>query len=315
MSETDVIIAIHGLTKRFGGLTAVDSLSLTIRRGEIFGLLGPNGAGKTTTINMLCGLQRPSSGSFELRPDPASKPGGAELAIGLCPQAIVVWETLTCLEQLVFLAEMYDVRSSVAKKRALALLEAMGLMEKKDRLAKTLSGGMQRRLNIILALVHEPAIVVLDEPQAGLDPQSRVLVRDYIRSRKSDTTVILTTHDMEEADKLSDRVAIMDRGKLLVLDTPRALKQAGGQEELLELALGEEAAGRAAGLVGRLSGGGMTVTRKDGLLLIAVEDALGGMERVVRAAREEGMEIEDLRIRRRTLEDVFIGLTGRGLRE
>jgi ABC-2 type transport system ATP-binding protein len=310
-SETDAIVRLEGLTRRYGDLVAVDDLSLEIRRGEILGLLGPNGAGKTTTINMLCGLLKPTSGNivFDMEVEgEARRP-----AIGLCPQDLMLWETLTCLEQLVFMAEMYDVPRRRARRRALELLEVMGLDEKRNKLAKTLSGGMQRRLNIILALVHEPAIVVLDEPQAGLDPQSRVLVRDYIRSLKNYTTVVLTTHDMEEADKLSDRVAVVDRGRLLVLDTPANLKRSLGREEVLEVELAET--GRVEALAEGLAADGSAVARKDGILSIATDDIIGGIRRVMDLAGAAGIEIEDLRVRRRSLEDVFMALTGRGLRE
>ena len=230
------IVTISGLCRRYGKLLAVDDLSLSIRRGEIFGLLGPNGAGKTTTINMLCGLLEPSAGSIAIAASP--RWGDPRRAIGYCPQDIMVWETLTCMEQLVLMGRMYKLPGPKAKARAAFLLEAMGLEEKRNRLAKTLSGGMRRRLSIILALVHEPELVVLDEPQAGLDPQSRVLVRDFIRSLGRDRTVILTTHDMEEADRLSDRVAIMDAGKILVVDTPEGLRRAAGIEEVVEVRRG-----------------------------------------------------------------------------
>jgi ABC-2 type transport system ATP-binding protein len=227
----------------------------------------------------------------------------------------MVWETLTCFEQLVFIGKMYDLRPARARARAASLLEAMGLSDKSHKLAKTLSGGMRRRLNIILALVHEPELVVLDEPQAGLDPQGRVLVRDFIRSLRSACTVILTTHDMEEADRLSDRVAIMDAGRILVLDSPRTLTRKVGLGEVLEILLSEKGSAEEAALVSRLAAGGLSVTRNDGLLLVTTEDSLGAIEAVMRLAKEEGVDLEDIRIRKRSLEDLFIELTGRRLRE
>jgi ABC-2 type transport system ATP-binding protein len=182
-------------------------------------LLGPNGAGRSTTIKMLCGLIKADAGSITFVGVTMSS--GYKLIkrlIGLCPQEIVIWELLTCLEQLKFVGMSYGLSSKEAAGKAESLLEALGLTEKRKELAKTLSGGMQRSLNIALALVHDPELVILDEPQAGLDPQSRILVRSFIRELAKKKTVILTTHDMDEADRLSDRIGIMDRGRILLTD-------------------------------------------------------------------------------------------------
>ena len=311
--DEEVVLEARGLTKRFGALIAVDNLSFAVRRGEIFALLGPNGAGKTTTINMICGLIAPSSGSLDFAQ--ASGARESRPSIGLCPQDIVVWDTLTCHEQLVFIARMHDVATSIAKRRAEELLEALGLTDRRDKLAKTLSGGMRRRLNIALGLVYDPAILVLDEPQAGLDPQSRVLVRDYVRALKRDRTIILTTHDMEEADKLADRVAIIDRGRLLVLDTPEGLKKDDGSQEIIELSLEGAEASPVEELANGLSARNLALTHSSGQFIVATRDLVAGIVAVTECAAAAGVVIEDLRIRRRSLEDVFMSLTGRGLRE
>jgi ABC-2 type transport system ATP-binding protein len=221
------VLHVADLTKRFGDIVAVDHLSLDVRRGEVLGFLGPNGAGKTTTLKMLCGLLPADSGRIELDGRPvAAGSTRTSKTIGVSPQAISIWEMLTCREQLVFMGRMYDLPRRAASKRADELLAAFRLTEKAGRLGRTLSGGMQRRLNIALALVHEPEVLFLDEPQAGLDPQSRVLVREYIRSLAGRTTIVITTHDMEEAEKLSDRVCIVDRGRVLALDTVAGVKGA-----------------------------------------------------------------------------------------
>ncbi len=313
MTETADIVRVEALSRRFGTVTAVDGISVSIRRGEVFALLGPNGAGKTTTINMLCGLLKPDSGTITI----TTRQGlpGAGRSVGLCPQSIMVWDTLTCMEQLVFMARMYDLPGTRARLRAGQLLEVLGLAEKRNRLARTLSGGMQRRLNLALALVHEPELLVLDEPQAGLDPQSRVLVRDYLRSIRNEVTILLTTHDMEEADKLSDRVAIMDQGRILVVDTPGRLKELGGAGGLLELSLPTDAGERGQTLVERLQGEGLEVAREAGKLVIAAREGDSTFMRVLALARELSLDVEELRVRKRSLEDVFIDLTGRGLRE
>jgi ABC-2 type transport system ATP-binding protein len=224
---------------------------------------------------------------------------------------------LTCLEQLEFVGEMYGMRRKVARQRGLELLEIMGLIEKRNRLASTLSGGMGRRLNIILALVHDPDILVLDEPEAGLDPQSRVLVREYIREWASqrDRTVLLTTHNMDEADRMAQRVAIVDHGELLVLDTPEALKRQVGEGDVLEIDLdgdqslppekGMEAISR---LVDEITLVGHTlVVRAKGIV-----DMLSSITEILRA---DGFQPGEIRLRENTLEDVFIALTGRRLRE
>jgi ABC-2 type transport system ATP-binding protein len=221
------VLHVADLTKRYGDVVAVDHLSLDVRRGEVLGFLGPNGAGKTTTLKMLCGLLPADSGLIELDGRPvAAGATRASRTIGVSPQAISIWEMLTCREQLVFMGRMYDLHRRAARAKADELLAAFGLAEKADRLGRTLSGGMQRRLNIALALVHEPEVLFLDEPQAGLDPQSRVLVREYIRSLAGRTTIVITTHDMEEAEKLSDRVCIIDRGRVLALGTVEGVKGA-----------------------------------------------------------------------------------------
>ncbi|MBC8496501.1 MAG: ABC transporter ATP-binding protein [Chloroflexi bacterium] len=232
----EVVLQAHGLTKRYGTLTAVDDLTLDVHQGEVFGLLGPNGAGKTTSISMICGLLEPDSGDVSIHGMPVH--GGkfdAHTRVGMCPQETILWEKLTCIEQLEFIGEMYAVPRIVARQRGEELLELLGLSEKREKLSATLSGGMKRRLNLALALVHDPEILVLDEPEAGLDPQSRVLVREYIRSLAQQKTIILTTHNMDEAERMADRVAIIDHGKLLVVDTPEKLKRNIGKGAVLEL--------------------------------------------------------------------------------
>jgi ABC-2 type transport system ATP-binding protein len=223
------VLQARSLTKRYGELTAVDNLSLEVNEGEVFGLLGPNGAGKTTSINMICGLLKPDAGQVTIRGKVITNGDATTRArVGVCPQNIVLWGQLTCLEQMQFIGQMYGMRGKAARARGEKLLEELDLIEKKDKLARTLSGGMQRRLNLAMALVHDPEILVLDEPEAGLDPQSRVMVRDYVKSLARQKTIILTTHNMDEAERMADRVAIIDHGKLLTVDTPEALKNTVG---------------------------------------------------------------------------------------
>ena len=312
----NIVLQAEGLTKRYGELVAVDDLSLDIYEGEVLGFLGPNGAGKTTSISMMCGLLKPDAGRVLVHGQPIA--GGASdvrTRVGICPQEIVLWSHLTCIEQLQFIGEMYGVDGREARRRSERLLEDLGLVEKRNQQARTLSGGLQRRLNLALALIHDPDIVALDEPEAGLDPQSRVAVRGYIKRLAQGKTVILTTHNMDEADRLADRVAIIDHGELLVLDTPRALKRSIGEGDVLEIALlGDEtscaqALGALAGLDGRAA-----ISAADGALHVRAPSVVDLLPPIVDNLRAAGVPFGELRLRENTLEDVFIHLTGRRLR-
>jgi ABC-2 type transport system ATP-binding protein len=184
---SEVVLKAQGLSKRYGDLLAVDDLSIEVQRGEVFGFLGPNGAGKTTSINMICGLLEPDSGTVSIDGDAIrGRDEALRTRLGVCPQDIVVWQRLTCREQLEFMGEMYALPRQTAIARSRQLLADLDLIEKQDIQARALSGGMQRRLNLALALVHDPQIVILDEPGAGLDPQSRVKVRQYIHALEDD---------------------------------------------------------------------------------------------------------------------------------
>jgi ABC-2 type transport system ATP-binding protein len=303
-SDRSVVLRVSDLAKSFGDVRAVDGLSLEVRRGEIFGFLGPNGAGKTTTIRLMCGLLRPDGGTVAV-----------EGSIGLSPQSIMIWETLTPFEQLEFIGRMHDLDGRTAVRRAGALLEAFGLVEKRNKLARTLSGGMQRRLNIALALVHEPHVLFLDEPQAGLDPQSRVLVRDYIRALPPKTTVVLTTHDMEEAEKLSDRICIIDRGKVLVQDTVANIKTTVGSGDIIEIEAGAEDPGTVLSILRDLGAESGAVNVLGRLVTAVSPSASGLLAGFLRAVQDRGLRPDHARVRQITLEDVFLKLTGRGLRE
>jgi ABC-2 type transport system ATP-binding protein len=301
------ILKADSLVKRYGDVLAVNDISFEIYRGEIFGFLGPNGAGKTTTIRMMSGLLKPDSGSVTIDSRDSRK------SIGICPQHIVIWENLTCLEQIDYMGRMYDLSSDEAVKRGKTLLEALGLHGIKDRLARKLSGGMQRRLNIALALIHSPEIVFLDEPQAGLDPQSRILVRDYIRSIKNTTTVVLTTHDMEEAEKLSDRICIIDKGKLLVAGTANEIIRTGGYEDLVEADVAGDIRNELIPfldpeLISGISISGSRISFNN-------KNPLAAIENILKTVREHNLKVNSLQLRRKSLEDIFISLTGRSIRE
>jgi len=316
-SMANIVLQANGLTKRYGSLTAVNGLTLDIYEDEIFGLLGPNGAGKTTAINMICGLLKPDAGHVTVLGKPI-RGGDANVRarVGVCPQDIVLWKQLTCLEQLQFIGQMYGVLGQDARRRGERLLEELDLSEKRDKQARTLSGGMQRRLNLAMALVHDPEILVLDEPEAGLDPQSRVKVREFLQSLARKKTVILTTHNMDEADRVADRVAIIDHGELLVLNTPEELKKSVGQGDVLEVniegqSVDENEVRRALDFLDNRA----RIDVLPEMLAIHVLNVVGIVSEVLDALEGIGIKPGEVRLRANTLEDVFIQLTGRKLRE
>ena len=306
----ETMIKISNLQKRFGEFTAVDGLSFEIFKNEIFGLLGPNGAGKTTTISMICGLLPSSGGSitFDNAKDQKS-------LIGYCPQENIFYPKLSCFEQLLFIGQMYGLSSKEVKKRANELLDLLGLKDKSHVRASKLSGGMKRRLNICLALIHNPEILIRDEPEAGLDPQSRILVRDFVKAFGKEKTIILTTHNMDEADRLADRIAIIDNGKLLLLDTPQNLKKTVGEGDILEIVLdngNKSAINQFAEKVAMLS---MNVKISADSVLIKHHNIIEHLSAIKSIAETNELTISEIKLRENTLEDVFIHLTGRNLRQ
>ena len=227
-------IIVENLTKEFEDIKAVDALSLSVSKGELFGLLGPNGAGKTTTINVLCGLLKPTSGSVTVGGyNVLKEPEKVKTLIGVCPQDTAVFPYLTGRENMEFFANLHVLPKENLKKNVLTLLEKMGLQEDADRRVEKYSGGMRRRVNLAMALVHNPEIAFLDEPTVAMDPQSRRAVWDFIKElKKEGKTIILTTHYMEEAEELCDRVGIIDYGRLIALDSPAQLKEKYNAKDL-----------------------------------------------------------------------------------
>ncbi|MFP4507801.1 MAG: ABC transporter ATP-binding protein [Candidatus Acetothermia bacterium] len=314
MTEEEYLLETENLTKEFGDLIAVKDLNLSIKREEIFGFLGPNGAGKTTAIRMLVGLLEPTKGSVKFF---GKEMFDSQEGLGICPQDLVIWGELTCEENLWFMGKMYDVSESILEDRVTGLLRRLNLYEKRNSLASSLSGGMKRKLNMGMGLVHDPEVVVLDEPSAGLDPQSRFSLWEYIEELRAEkgSTIILTTHLMEEADRLSDRVGIMDHGEMLVVDEPENLKRSVGEGDSISVEL-RDSSRNAEGLE-TLKGMEGTIEARQVEKKLVVR-ALDGVSRVPDYAdnlKEEGFEISDISVRRtNTLEDVFIHLTGRELK-
>ena len=311
----DYMIEAQDLTKSYNSLMAVDGLNIAIKKGEVFGFLGPNGAGKTTSIKMMVGLLKPSSGRVIV--DGTDVDRIERGIIGICPQELVLWDNLTCRENLELMGDMYEVPKNVLNQRVQKLLDDLFLTDKANTLVSQLSGGMKRRLNLALAVIHEPEVVVLDEPSEGLDPQSRRVLWNYIRAMRDEEgkTVILTTHLMDEADKLSDRIAIVDHGKLLRLDTPENLKREIGEGDVVDMKLSDPS--RNQELINRLKNLDevLSVVEVDGRIKLRALNAVGKLQRAMAMVEELGIRVEDISVHQNTLEDVFIELTGTGLRE
>ena len=309
-------LEVKDLVRVYGNLTAVDHLTLQVREGEVFGFLGPNGAGKTTSIRMMCGLLKPTSGEVYIHGQPMFASPGRTLQtrVGICPQENILWSKLTCFEQLVFSARMYSIPRSLARSRADHLLQVMGLWPKRNKLAGTLSGGLKRRMNVIMAMMHDPDILVFDEPEAGLDPQSRVLVRDFISETALKKTVIVTTHNMDEAERIARRVAIIDSGKLLQLDTPDNLKRSIGRGDVMELKFQAAAASQMKRSEAALKELSYSVVWEGDQMEIRAMNLVSGIHRIYTILEQANLTVQEMRIRENTLEDVFIHLTGKSLR-
>jgi ABC-2 type transport system ATP-binding protein len=305
----------ENLTKTIGNLLVVDNLNLEIRRREVFGFLGPNGAGKTTSIKMMIGLVKPTSGRVFF--DGAKSGSAVKRRIGVCPQDLAMWDVLTCRENLTFMGDMYGIPPSLLEARVNKLLDLFSLTERADQTAAALSGGVKRRLNIALALVHDPEIVFLDEPSAGLDPQARLLLWEVIRSLRDEEekTIVLTTHAMEEADALSDRIAIIDHGKLLCIDTPEGLKQTLGKGDIVELQLVDPRMNEKVLALMKSLREIEEAYQLKGKIALRALDATSKLPTIIHSIERAGGGVSDISVRRNSLEDVFVSLTGRALRE
>lgn len=311
-ATAEPIIRVRGLVKRYGAVTAVAGIDLSVEPGEVFGLLGPNGAGKTTTIEMLEGLRPPDAGSIEVAGiDVVRHPERIKRRIGVQLQKTALFEELTVRELLGLFAALYGTDASRA--RIARLLERVALTEKAHARVSTLSGGQQQRLSLALALVNDPEIVFLDEPTTGLDPAARRNLWDIVRSLQEEgRTVILTTHYMEEAEALCDRVAIMDEGRILACDSPRALIAQLGPAVTIRVAL---VAVTPEELVPQELPCVTTAAVVDGELELHTQEPEATLTALLQRVRQAGGQIGRLTVTAATLEDVFLHYTGRRLRE
>ncbi len=323
LKETnDIAFQVIDLKKYFSDVKAIDGISFEVHKGECFGFLGPNGAGKTTTINILsCYLPQTGGqalvGGYDVIKDHIK----VKKLIGIVPQENIFYEELSVYENVIFFGKMYNIDKNQLKNRANELIEKVGLQEKRKTRAEKLSGGMKRRLNLIIGLVHDPDILFLDEPTAGLDPQTRRLIWDYLFELKArHKTIFLTTHYMDEADVLSDRLAIIDHGKIIAEGTPEHLKETIGKGDLLNfkidgpmnILLSEiEKIKEFDYIIDAYHLDDEMITR------INAMDGLGKIGEIINHFTKEGKDLHilDVEVQRNSLENVFLALTGRSLRE
>jgi ABC-2 type transport system ATP-binding protein len=315
--DPDEVIRTEQLTKLYpGNVLAVDHLDLSVKRGEIFGLLGPNGAGKTTTAGMLTTRVIPTSGgAFVAGIDVVAHPAVAKQVIGVVPQTNTLDRALNVYENLYYHGRLFGMNAKTAKAAANQMLEKFRLADRAKAPVLAMSGGMAQRLMVARAIMHRPSILFLDEPTAGLDPQSRIALWEILNELHTEgQTILLTTHYMEEADQLCDRLAIIDHGRLLALDTPARLKQSVGADTIVTVtADGDlDALGR---LLQDKIDGVSRFDRVDNTVRLHVNGSHGVLPAVVNTAEAGGFTVTDLSIAEPTLEAVFINLTGKDLRE
>jgi len=315
---TEYAIELNNLTKKFGDFTAVDDLSLTVKEGEIFGFLGPNGAGKSTTIRMLCTLAQPTSGSakvagYDLIKDSAR----VRENIGLVAEKMIMYDRLTAAENLRFFGKLYEIPKQKLEERIDELLELVDMQEWKNTQISKFSTGMKQRINVIRALLPEPKIVFMDEPTLGLDPQTTFSIRDITREiNDSGVTVILTTHAMVEAEALSDRVAIIDHGKVAALDTPQKLKNMIKNSDTT--VFGTKITNLTSDLIGKINSLDVVtaVSQQDDYNLKISAKGDDALNQIIDAVRHEGGNIASItNSNESTLEDVFLAVTGKEMRD
>jgi ABC-2 type transport system ATP-binding protein len=311
------IVEVKNLVKTFGDVKAVNGVSFTIIEDEIFSLLGPNGAGKTTTISILSCLIQPTSGDATVCGHSVTKDAMAvKRVIGVVPQEIALYNNLSARENLAFWGRMYGIEGSALKKRVDEVLELIGLKDRAKGRVGTFSGGMKRRVNIGVGLLHQPKIIYMDEPTVGIDPQSRRNILDAVKElNRQGMTVLYTTHYMEEAAELSNRVGIIDHGQLIALGTQKELTEMVGEHETLRLHLADDQnAAALADALRSLPGiiQSSTTDHEVALIVPAAEEALAP---VITRANELGSKIRSVDIQEPNLETVFLHLTGRALRD
>ncbi|MBN2030970.1 ATP-binding cassette domain-containing protein [bacterium] len=307
-------IQVEKLTKKYNELIAVDAVSFTIEKGEIFGLLGPNGAGKTTIISMLSTLLKPTSGTASVNQfSILENQDAVRKSIGIVFQDQSLDEELTAYENMDFHGRLYRIPKDNRHNKIIELLKLVGLTERKDGFVKTFSGGMRRRLEMARGLLHEPKVMFLDEPTLGLDPQTRNHLWQYIEklNKEKEITIILTTHYMDEADRLCSKVAIIDKGKIIAMDTPEKLKEEIGADVVTIASSDIDELQSKLELLSWVK----RIEKHDGLITINLQNAEKRIAEIVHLSANHGIAINSISIHKPTLEDVFLNFTGRTIRE
>jgi len=309
-------VRVCEVSKYYGHIAALLNISFDVKKKEVFGLLGPNGAGKTTLINIIAGIIPPSSGDVEiLGYSVRENLLKIKSLIGFCPQESVAYDYLNAVENLLFYAGLYGIPRSEAKRRAMELLELVGLKDEAKKKVGEYSGGMKKRLNLAIALINDPQVILLDEPTTGLDPQIRRMMWDKIEElKKEGKTLLMATHYMEEADTLSDRVAIIDKGKIIALGKPEELKKELGGYSAIEMEVGKVVKGLEEKLSEFSEEGKIMLVGENRLRLYA-RDPDSVLPRVVETTVNLGAKVLAVHISEPTLEDLFIKLTGRRIEE
>ncbi|HQV69126.1 MAG TPA: ATP-binding cassette domain-containing protein [Thermoflexales bacterium] len=313
----NAILQLNQLIRQFGEAWAVKGISFEIGEGEIFSLLGPNGAGKTTTISMLSTLLAPTKGDATIGGYSITKrPNEVRKIIGIVPQEIALYDELTAQENLNFWGQLYGLSGSQLKTRVSEALEHIGLADKAKQRVSTFSGGMKRRVNIAAGLLHRPRVLFMDEPTVGVDPQSRRAILDMVKNlNKQGMTVLYTTHYMEEAEELSNRIGIMDHGELIAIGTRNELIRQIEQSEILQLQFGEDVNTTPIAQAIRQMKDVKRVDTTDRAILVMVPNAAVMIAPVVAKVSETGARIKALEVKEPNLEAVFLNLTGRALRD
>lgn len=309
------MILVEQLEKSYGEVRAVNGVSFEVPPGEIFGLLGPNGAGKTTTIHCLCGLISPTSGRVRIAgADVQRDRVAARRQMGLAPQELALYESLSARENLEYWAGVYGLRGAALRQRADEALELAGLADRGRDPVRRFSGGMKRRLNFACAIVHRPRVLLLDEPTAGVDPQSRARLLDLVQAQAcAGAAVVYTTHYMEEAQQLCRRIAVIDHGRIIAMGTLEQLRSLIGGRDVLRVA-GRMDGPRAAEAAARMEGVEVLGAAED-LLSMRVEDGARRLEAILETLRRSGMEVRSVSLEQPSLESLFLQLTGKELRE
>jgi ABC-2 type transport system ATP-binding protein len=306
-------IQLEAVCKRYGDTVALDGLDLAVPAGTVCGLLGPNGAGKTTAVRILATLLRPDAGRAVVAGfDVAREPAQVRRRIGLTVQHDAVDDLLTGRQNLEMFGRLHHLLPRAARRRASELLEQFGLTDAADRLAKTYSGGMRRRLDLAAGFILSPEVLFLDEPTTGQDPRSRSEVWEVVRALvREGTTVLLTTHYLDEADRLADRISVIDRGRVIAEGSPDRLKATIGGGRLDIVLRDASALPEAAGILARVTGADADVDPGDRRVSAPVSDRVACLAEVLRGLEAHGVVAEDVALRRPTLDDVFLQLTGR----